>query len=128
MNQTIKVLIVENNFIMQQFLVNYLKDDYFVTAVDNVEEGIGILESNELEITMVITDINMTSGQDGYDLIRYIKNSETPLPTLVVSSNEQSSDRVHALQLGADDYIVKPFNPEELKIRLHKLLKQPVMD
>ena len=126
MSQTVTILIVENNFIMQQFLVNYLKDDFVVLAIDNVEEAIGILESDNSKIDAILTDINMTSGLDGYDLIRYVKNN-TSIPTMVVSSNEQSSDRVHAFKLGADDYIVKPFNPEELKIRLHKLLRQPVM-
>jgi DNA-binding response OmpR family regulator len=126
MNQTVTILIVENNFIMQQFLVNYLKNDFLVVACDNVEEAIGILESKNNKIEAILTDINMTSGLDGYDLIRYAKN-KTSLPIMVVSSNEQSSDRVHAFKLGADDYIIKPFNPEELQIRLHKLLKQPVM-
>jgi DNA-binding response OmpR family regulator len=126
MSQTVTILIVENNFIMQQFLVNYLKDEFVVFASDNVEEAIGILESDNSKIEAILTDINMTSGLDGYDLIRYVKKN-TFIPTMVVSSNEQSSDRVHAFKLGADDYIVKPFNPEELKIRLHKLLRQPVM-
>ena len=61
---------------------------------------------------------------DGFELITQLKQSGffTDIPIIVLSCRDNSSDRIKCLKLGADDYMVKPFNPEELLIRVEKLL------
>ena len=65
-------------------------------------------------------DINLP-GKSGYQILREVKR-RSAIPIVVLTSRDQLPDELHALELGADDYIVKPFNPMELKIRVKKII------
>jgi two-component system, chemotaxis family, chemotaxis protein CheY len=74
---------------------------------------------------LIICDLHMPE-MDGVDFIKHIRASGffKDIPLLVLSSNEMSSIRIKCLKAGADDYIVKPFNPEELEARIDNLFRR----
>jgi DNA-binding response OmpR family regulator len=73
----------------------------------------------------MVVDISM-EGMDGLSLIRELRASTKwhQIPILVLSGNDTSNDRIVALRAGADDYLIKPFNPEELEVRLENIQKR----
>jgi len=72
---------------------------------------------------LILTDLQMPN-MDGMELIKRVKTSGyfSDIPIIVLSSKDSSKDRIDCLKLGAEDYIMKPFNPEELLIRIEKVL------
>ena len=89
-----------------------LKDQYEVIISNSAKNALQILE--KLPVDGVITDISM-QDMDGYDLIHHIRKDEehSDLPVLVLSARTLSEDRIKGLELGADDYLTKPFHPDE---------------
>lgn len=73
---------------------------------------------------LIISDIKMPEMR-GDEFLTYLKNNELfkALPVIMLSGEDSSSERVRLLEQGAEDYIVKPFNPLELKIRISKIIK-----
>ena len=63
---------------------------------------------------------------DGFSLLRHLKSSGLfeDIPVIILSSNDNSAEKIRCLKLGADDYLIKPFNPEELDIRIANILKR----
>ncbi len=107
-------IIIEINF----------SDNYDVIQLSNGREALDwLLEGNHPEA--IVADINMPE-LDGISFVKQIRNialyQETPL--IVLSSEEVSTKKIEALKAGADDYLVKPFNPEELAVRLDKISKR----
>jgi len=72
---------------------------------------------------LIISDIRMP-GMRGDDFLEWIKQNELfrHIPVIMLSSEDSTSERIRLLEIGAEDYIVKPFNPMELKIRVKKIL------
>jgi DNA-binding response OmpR family regulator len=70
---------------------------------------------------LVILDV-MLPGQDGFEVCREIRRSGVPVPILMLTARAQESDKVFGLDIGADDYITKPFSPRELATRVEALL------
>ena len=73
---------------------------------------------------MIISDIRMPVMR-GDEFLEYVKNNELfkSFPVIILSSEESTSERIRLLEVGASDYIVKPFNPMELKIRIRKIIE-----
>lgn len=117
-----KILIVDDKKNIHELLRRYLGISY---KVEIAEDGISALKS--LEMTplpdLVITDLNMPHI-DGFELITKLKGNVrwSAIPILVLSSRDESDTRIKCLQLGADDYLVKPFHPEELELRIQILI------
>ena len=72
---------------------------------------------------LVLLDLGLPDG-DGLDLLGELRRSDARTPVLVLTARDQVSDRVNGLRLGADDYLVKPFAPEELDARIDSLLRR----
>ena len=74
---------------------------------------------------VIVSDINMPE-MDGLELLRHLKSSGLYefIPVIILSSNDSSSEKIRCLRLGADDYLVKPFNPEELEARIANIIKR----
>ncbi len=74
---------------------------------------------------IIVCDINMPE-MDGFALLRHLKSSGLfeDIPVIILSSNDNSVEKIRCLRLGADDYLVKPFNPEELDARIANLIKR----
>jgi DNA-binding response OmpR family regulator len=117
-----KILVVDDKQSLSELVAQFLGQSYDVTTVEN-----GLLAMNWLQggnmPDLIITDLEMPE-MDGFELITRVKQSGifSDIPIIVLSCRDSSSDRIECLRLGADDYMVKPFNPEELLIRVDKLL------
>jgi len=105
-------------------LVQFLSNTFEVeTKSDGLEALTWLQQGNMPEL--IITDLQMPN-MDGTELIKRLKESGyfKNIPVIVLSSKDSSADRVHCLKLGAEDYIIKPFNPEELLLRIEKVINR----
>ena len=119
-----KILVVEDEPLMLMAIETKLKNEGFdVTGTSDGREAIKILET--LQPDLIITDILMPFIS-GLELIGIVRSNYTKkIPILVLSGFGQEATVMDAFQLGADDFITKPFNPTELAVRVKRLLKIP---
>jgi len=103
-------------------LENFLSKTYEVITKNDGMEGVQWLEQGNMP-DLIVADIQMPN-MDGYDFIKNIRASGyfKEIPLIMLSGIESSQEKVKCLKLGANDYMVKPFNPEELSIRIELLL------
>lgn len=104
-------------------LENFLSQSFNVVVMGNGKEAFDWLQSGQIP-ALIIADINMPE-MDGYEFVKSLKTSGyfRDIPIIMLSGNDSSTERVKFLRLGARDYLVKPFNPEELMLRVELLLK-----
>lgn len=115
------ILIAEDDINILNILKLYLDNsDLSVIYVDNGDDAIKIFDSQN--INLAIFDV-MLPKKSGFELIKYVREKST-IPILILSAKNQCSDKVFALNLGADDYISKPFSPTELIARIHSSLRR----
>ena len=112
------ILVLEDAISVRKILEVFLGKEYTVVSKENGKEGLDWLQSGNLP-DLIISDIQMPI-MDGYEFLKEIKASGyfKNIPILMLSGVESSEERIKILKLGAKDYIVKPFNPEELKIKV----------
>jgi DNA-binding response OmpR family regulator len=116
-----KILIAEDEAMMLAALQKNLADDgYEVIAAADGREAIEKFHSTNPDL--VITDI-MMPYTSGLELIGVVKSRPEPIPVIVLSAMGQETTVMEAFNLGADDFITKPFNPTELSLRVKHLLK-----
>src|SRR5438094_6883928 len=119
-----KVLIVEDDEVIAQGMTRHLAAAGFDPVwVANGEQGLARLRYEQPSVCVL--DL-MLPGLDGWKLIETIRNEGIGTPVLVVSARGTEHDRVHALQIGADDYIVKPFSMKELVARVQAAARRGV--
>ncbi|MCF8230646.1 MAG: response regulator transcription factor [Bacteroidales bacterium] len=113
-----KILVIDDEKTIRILLKNYLQKDYEVITKENGEEGMAWLQQGIIP-DLIVVDIQMPV-MDGYEFIKNIRASGyfKDIPLIMLSGIESSSDKVKALKMGANDYMVKPFNPEELAVRI----------
>lgn len=115
-------MLVDDKSTIAKVIAVYLGKEFEVIYFENPIAAIDwINEGNTSDL--IITDINMPQMR-GDEFLRYLKkdNSLKDIPVIILSGEDSSSDRIRLLEEGADDYIVKPFNPMELQVRVKKLL------
>lgn len=117
----IKVLIVEDNYKLNENIRLYLKDYFDVEAAFSGEEAKVYLDAYSFDL--VILDL-MLPGIGGMDVLSYIKKKSLNLGVLMLTAKEDLGDKLKAFELGAEDYITKPFFLEELKARMNVILKR----
>jgi two-component system OmpR family response regulator len=123
MNETtpIKVLLVDDEASLREPLADYLKRQGFaVTAVASAAEARSRLRDESPDL--VLLDI-MMPGEDGLSLCRHLTEAKG-LPTILLTARGESTDRIVGLEIGADDYVVKPFEPRELVARIRSVLRR----
>ncbi len=115
------LLIVDDDPKLQQLLSRYLSEQGYVTAVagDGVEMD-AWLQQNQPDL--VIMDL-MLPGEDGLSLALRLRNSKN-IPIIMLSARGDEVDRIVGLEMGADDYLPKPFNPRELLARIRAVLRR----
>ncbi len=118
------ILAIDDELSIRMLLENFLSQTYNVVTCDDGQEGLKYLEQGELP-DLIVTDIQMPN-LDGYEFVRNVRASGffSNIPVIMLSGIESSNERVKCLKLGADDYMVKPFNPEELVIRIDNLISR----
>jgi DNA-binding response OmpR family regulator len=117
-----KILLVEDDHDLGSLLSNYLDLQGFSTTLAmNGEEGLTCFSNSEFDIC--ILDI-MMPGMDGFTLAKKIKNANPDMPFLFLTAKSQKEDKIKGLKIGADDYICKPFEVDELILRVKNILKR----
>ena len=115
------ILVVDDDPQITSFLKRYLeKRDYVVICASDGREMAGILARESVDLC--ILDIGLP-GKSGLDITRDLR-AESNLPILVLSGQDETFDRVVGLEFGADDYMVKPFEPRELLARIRTILRR----
>jgi two-component system response regulator PhoP len=118
----VRVLVVEDEPVLRESLVQRLRDSGFV--VDAAADGIeGEFAGREYPIDVAIVDLGLP-GRPGLDVIRAWREAGKAFPILILTARDRWQEKVEALQSGADDYVTKPFQFEELLARLQALLRR----
>ncbi len=117
-----RILLVEDDARLQGSLADTLRQAGFVVDVsgDGVE---GLWYGSEFPIDLAIIDLGLP-GISGLELIRRLRSSDQKFPILILTARADWQDKVEGLEAGADDYLTKPFHNEELKARVHALIRR----
>ena len=120
-NNKIHILIVDDDDRIRSLLKEYLvENNYIVSTSENAENAKKKLKVFKYDL--IVLDV-MMPGQDGYDFTKEIKK-KIKIPIILLTAKGETEDRVKGLELGADDYIGKPFEPKELLLRIKNLIKR----
>jgi len=116
-----KILIIDDDIQLSELIGEFLESfNYDVYSKHNPEEGLAFL--NETGADIVILDI-MLPGMDGFQVLRKIRKNST-IPVVMLTARGEVTDRIVGLELGADDYLPKPFEPRELLARIQSILRR----
>lgn len=117
-----RILLVEDDAGLQTSLAEILRQAGY--AVDVSGDGIeGLFFGEEYPIDLAIIDLGLP-GLPGLDMIRKLREKERKFPIMILTARSDWQDKVEGLESGADDYLTKPFHPEELKARVAALLRR----
>ena len=115
------LLVVDDDRRIRDLLSRFLHGEgYRVTTADTAAEARAKLDG--LRFDLLILDV-MMPGETGFDLARSIRNTST-VPILMLTARAEKESRITGLELGADDYLAKPFEPRELSLRIANILKR----
>ena len=115
------ILLVEDDYSMGTLVQEYLlHDDYRVVWVRNGEEALA--EARRRPLALILLDIGLPDI-DGFDVCRTLKGF-TDVPVIMLTARGDEADRVAGLEIGADDYVAKPFSPRELMARVKAVLRR----
>ena len=115
------ILIVDDDDRIRELVKQYLIDnDYLVTTANSAEDTKKKVDI--IKFDLIVLDI-MMPGQSGLEFtIEYKKKIETPI--ILLTAKGETSDRIQGLEIGADDYLTKPFEPKELVLRIKNILEK----
>ena len=117
----IKILLVEDDLGLSNSVFDFLDDFADVMQVFDGDEGLYEAESGVYDL--ILLDL-MLPEKDGFTVLRELRDKGVTTPVLIMTAKESLDDKGHGFELGADDYLTKPFYLEELKMRIQALLKR----
>lgn len=118
----IKILIIEDDFMIAESTQTLLKYQGFeVIWVNNGIDGLKKIQQEKVDAVLLDLGLPM---MDGMQVLKQIRQSHPILPVLIISARDQLQQRVNGLNQGADDYLIKPYEFDELLARLHALLRR----
>ena len=121
-----KVLVVEDDRKIADFVRKGLQQEGFtVTVCRNGDEAYSLARSEGFDV--VVLDI-MLPGRDGLSILRNLREQKNPVPVILVTARSALNERLEGLNLGADDYLAKPFYVEELIARIHAVRRRATGD
>lgn len=97
------------------------REGFAVRAVASGEEALAHVDADPA--ALVVLDV-MLPGMDGFEMLRRLRNAGHTVPVIVLTARDEDVDKIVGLELGADDYLVKPFNPRELSARIRAVLRR----
>ena len=119
--QPVHVLVVDDDPSVRQLIADYLADnDVEVTVAGSGKEIAALMAGRTIDL--VILDLRLP-GEDGMEIARKLR-AESDIPIIILTGRKDEADRVMGLELGADDYLTKPFSPRELLARIRALLRR----
>ena len=119
-NNKLHILVVDDDDRIRDLLKDFLSENsYIVSTAENAEQAKKKIENFKFDI--IILDV-MMPGQNGYELTQDIKK-KLKVPIILLTAKGEVENRIKGLELGADDYIGKPFEPKELLLRIKNIIK-----
>jgi len=119
-----KLLVIDDEPAIQLILEHFFSNEYEVVLTANGKEAFNWLKQGHL-VDVIVADYEMPL-MNGLDFVRELRASPAHkyTPLLMLSGADETSKKILCLRQGADDYLVKPFNPEELEIRIKKIMSR----
>jgi len=115
------VLVVDDELKITRLVRDYLEQAGFVVATASDGKG-AMAAARQLKPDLIVLDLGLP-GLDGLDVIRALRHNSN-VPVVVVTARAEEADRIVGLELGADDYVIKPFSPKELVARVRAVLRR----
>ncbi|GIU38259.1 two-component system response regulator OmpR [Shewanella schlegeliana] len=124
--ETSKILVVDDDMRLRALLERYLMEQgYQVRSAANAEQMDRLLERENFHL--LVLDL-MLPGEDGLSICRRLRQTGNPIPIVMLTAKGDEVDRIIGLELGADDYLPKPFNPRELLARIKAVMRRQTQD
>ncbi|TKB46668.1 osmolarity response regulator transcription factor OmpR [Thalassotalea mangrovi] len=124
--ETPKILVVDDDMRLRALLERYLVEQGFVVrSAANAEQMDRLLERENFHL--LVLDL-MLPGEDGLSICRRLRQNENQIPIIMLTAKGDEVDRIIGLELGADDYMPKPFNPRELLARVKAVLRRKTQE
>ena len=120
----ISILMIDDEMAIQKILTHYFKDKHDVITSGNGQEALTWLYQGNLP-DFIIADINMPV-LNGFEFIKQVRESGffSSIPLIILSGIDKSDTKIRCLEAGADDFMVKPFNPRELEARMNSIMRR----
>ena len=119
---TKKILLVDDEPELRKLVIDILSDDGFSNIIDAGTVQTGLVFARQEKPDLAILDVMLPDG-DGFSLMKKLR-AFTNIPVIFLTAKDEASDKLAGLGLGADDYVVKPFLPQELLLRVHAVLRR----
>ena len=117
------ILVVDDDDKIKILIKEFLNEKgYIVSTASNAEEA--KFKINIFDFNLIVLDV-MMPGQSGYELTKDIKETRN-IPIILLTAKGEVENRIHGLELGADDYLGKPFDPQELLLRIKNIIKSNI--
>jgi len=117
------ILVVDDDDKIRSLIKQFLSEKGFIiSSAENAERAKAKIEI--FNFNLIILDV-MMPGQDGYDLTKELKQTKN-IPIILLTAKGEVESRIHGLELGADDYLGKPFDPKELLLRVKNIIKMNI--
>ena len=116
------ILVVEDDKNLRKLITTYLqRNKYNTYEATNGEEALNVLDQSYIDL--IVSDIMMPK-MDGYELIKSLREAKYDVPILIITAKSEIEDKKEGILLGADDYMVKPIDIEEMLLRIQVLLRR----
>jgi len=119
---TKKILLVDDEPELRKLVIDILSDDGFSNIIDAETVQTGLIFARQEKPDLAILDVMLPDG-DGFSLMKKLRTF-TNIPIIFLTAKDEAADKLAGLGLGADDYVVKPFLPQELLLRVHAVLRR----
>ncbi len=121
---SLSMLAIDDEVSIQLILQHYFKEDFTVITKGNGKEALAWMQEGNIP-DIIVADINMPE-MDGYTFIDHVRSSGflKNIPMIMLSGSDSTDNKIRCLEAGADDFMVKPFNPRELAARLNGILRR----
>lgn len=119
---TKKILLVDDEPELRKLVIDILSDDGFSNIIDAGTVQTGLVFARQEKPDLAILDVMLPDG-DGFSLMKKLR-AFTNIPVIFLTAKDEAADKLAGLGLGADDYLVKPFLPQELLLRVHAVLRR----
>ena len=117
-----KILIIEDDrSLLENTQTQFVKAGFGVDAAATADEGLSLLDVNEYD--SIVLDINLPDG-NGFEICEKVRKQENTTPIIIMTARDAVSDKIKGLDLGADDYVLKPVDSQELIARVKALIRR----